>query len=162
MTERDFEQVYLGCRDNVWGMVSKYVFSREDREDLFQEVFLRIHKALRRFRRESSVNTWVYKIAVNTALNHLKKRKRYQWGRKMLSRLRIIEEAEPQERMTDMQNLKPLEKLNPQQRMILLLAEVEEKKLNEVAEVMKVPLGTVKSNLHRAREILKKELKENA
>jgi len=45
--------------------------------------------------------------------------------------------------------------------MIILLADVEEKKLDEISEIMNIPIGTVKSNLHRAREIVKKEVSEN-
>jgi len=78
----------------------------------------------------------------------------------MLSNLRIVEDEAP-EPATDLEELKPLKKLNPQQRMVLLLAEVEEKKLEEIAEIMKIPIGTVKSTLHRAREIIKKEVREN-
>ena len=160
MTEIEFTRIYAENKDNVWKLISKYVFSREDREDLFQEIFLSVHKALPRFRGEAAINTWIYKIAVNTALNHIKKQGRYKWIKNTLSNLRIIE-WELQETKSDIQEMKPLEKLNPQQRMILLLAEVEEWKLEEIAEMMSVPVGTVKSNLHRAREIVKKEVKEN-
>ena len=55
----------------------------------------------------------------------------------------------------------PLAKLNPQQRMVLLLAEVEEKPLEEIAQTMGIPVGTVKSNLHRAKEIIKKEVRKD-
>jgi RNA polymerase sigma-70 factor (ECF subfamily) len=74
-----------------------------------------------------------------------------------LSALRIIETEEPM--VTDETLLeKPLARLNPRQRMIVMLADVEEKKLDEIAQLLSLPLGTVKSTLHRAREILKKEL----
>lgn len=160
MAENDFARVYADRKDDVWRLASKYVFSQQDREDLFQEVFLNIHKALPRFRKEASVNTWVYRITVNTAINYLKKKNRYQWLKKMLDGMRHIGE-EMQDVPTDVQLLKPLEKLNPQQRMILILADIEEKKLDEIAEALKMPVGTVKSNLHRAREIVKKEVSKN-
>lgn len=156
----DFNQVYEECKAKVWSLISKYVYSREDREDLFQEVFFTIHKALPRFRGDSAISTWVYTIAVNTAINHIRKQKRYRWVKELLQNLRIIEE-ETQAPVDDLHNLKLLEKLNPQQRMILLLAEVEEKKLDEIAVLIGIPVGTVKSNLHRAKEIIKKEVRKN-
>jgi RNA polymerase sigma-70 factor (ECF subfamily) len=160
MTKFDFAQVYADSKAGVWRLVSKYVFSREDREDLFQEIFLKVHRALPRFRGEAALNTWIYRIAVNTALNYLNRQNRFRWAKQMLSNLRMVEEDTP-EIATDLEELKPLKKLNPQQRMVLLLAEVEEKKLEEIAEIMKIPIGTVKSTLHRAREIIKKEVREN-
>jgi RNA polymerase sigma-70 factor (ECF subfamily) len=112
---------------------------------------------LPRFRGDSAVGTWIYRIAANSAVNHLKKRDRHRKAIKVLSTLRIIETEEPV--VTDEALLaKPLARLNPRQRMIVMLSDVEEKKLEEIAEILFLPLGTVKSTLHRAREILKKEL----
>ena len=156
----DFAAVYADCKDNVWRLVSKFVFTLEDREDLFQEIFLKVHKALPRFRGESEVNTWVHKITVNTAINYVKKRDRYRWIKEKLGGFRAVEEAPP-EVTTDVQMFKPLGKLNEQQRMILLLSDIEEKTLDEIASIMNLPLGTVKSNLFRAREIIKKEVNKN-
>jgi RNA polymerase sigma-70 factor, ECF subfamily len=157
MAQLDFESVYAEHKGNVWKLVSRYVFSREDREDLFQEVFLNVHKALPRFRGESSVGTWLYRITANSAVNYLKQRDRHRQVVKVLSSLRIIDTEEPP--VTSETALeKPLARLNPRQRMIVVLADVEEKKLDEISELMGLPLGTVKSTLHRAREILKKEL----
>ncbi|MDD5382838.1 MAG: sigma-70 family RNA polymerase sigma factor [Candidatus Margulisbacteria bacterium] len=160
MKQYEFNEVYEACKDMVWKLVSRYVFSREDREDLFQEVFLNVHRALPRFRGEAKVGTWVFSIAVNVSINYIKKQKRYRWLTDMLGAFRIIE-PEAVEAATDVGELKPLAKLSARQRMILLLAEVEEMKLGKVAQLMKMPVGTVKSNLHRAREIIKKEVREN-
>lgn len=160
MVKYDFAVVYADNKNNVWKLISKYVSSQEDREDLFQEVFLNIHRALPRFRGEAAVSTWVYRIAVNTALGHTKRQSRYKWIKKMLGGMRAVE-AEIEAVAGDIKALKPLEKLNPRQRVILLLSDVEDKKIEEIAEIMKMPAGTVKSNLHRAREIVKKDVMEN-
>ena len=161
MAQFDFTRVYADHKENVWKLISRYAASRHDREDLFQEVFLKISKALPRFRGEAKLDTWIYRITVNTSLNHLKKRKRYAALKNILSKFRSIEERE-EDKDRDKEKLsKPLEKLNPLQRMILILAEVEEKKLEEISKTLNIPLGTVKSNLHRAREIVKKELNKN-
>jgi RNA polymerase sigma-70 factor (ECF subfamily) len=160
MAQYDFAQVYADHKETVWKLVSRYVFSQQDREDLFQEVFLRIHQGLSKFEGRSGIETWIYRIAVNTSLNFLKKRKRYAALKDILGKLRFIEQNEEQNE-EEKELSKLLGKLNPQQRMILIMADVEEKKLEEIAQSLGLPLGTVKSNLHRAREIVKKEMNRN-
>lgn len=159
MDKLDFNQVYAQCQSQVWKLVARYVSSKEDREDLFQEIFLKVHQALPRFRGEAAINTWVYRIAVNTALNHVARQKRYQWLKQVVTSWRPIAAEQPE--VSEQKVFAPLAKLNAQQRMIILLADVEERKLEEIAELLKMPLGTVKSNLHRAREIIKKEVKDD-
>jgi RNA polymerase sigma-70 factor (ECF subfamily) len=160
MGQLDFSTIYNEHKELVWRLVGKYVAKQHDREDLFQEVFLRVHQALPRFRGDSAPGTWIYRITVNTAINYVKKQQRYRLLTDLLAGLRF-EESIPTSDVEATSLLKPLEKLNPQQRTILLLADVEEKKLEEIAQTLNLPLGTVKSNLHRAREIIKKEVKKN-
>ncbi|MFA6169641.1 MAG: sigma-70 family RNA polymerase sigma factor [Candidatus Margulisiibacteriota bacterium] len=154
----DFARLYAEHKMLVWQIVSRYGSAREDREDLFQEIFLAVHKALPRFRGEANIKTWVYRIAVNTSINHAKRQALYRKGRQILATLRVIDEPAP-EAADDLSG--PLAKLNPRQRMILILAEVEERSLEEIADLTGLPVGTVKSNLHRAREIVKKEVMKN-
>ncbi|OGC43641.1 hypothetical protein A2548_04350 [candidate division WOR-1 bacterium RIFOXYD2_FULL_41_8] len=74
--------------------------------------------------------------------------------------MRIISSVEDKEPEIEGSLLRPLEKLNSKQKMILLLAEVEELPLAQIAENMNIPIGTVKSNLNRAKEIMRKSLNE--
>ncbi|MFA5878908.1 MAG: RNA polymerase sigma factor [Candidatus Margulisiibacteriota bacterium] len=159
MHKIDFEKIFLENKDKIWHLISKYVYLKEDKEDLFQEIFINIHKALPKFRSASTIETWIYKITVNTAINYIRKQKRYKWVISIFGNLRATEHAKESEK-NETQILKLLDKLNPQQRMILLLSDIEEKKLGEIAKIMKMPIGTIKSNLHRARQILKKSLLE--
>ena len=118
---------------------------------------MNVHRALPGFRGESSLSTLLYRISANTAINHLKKRDRHRQVVNVLANLRIIETEEPTAVETSLLE-EPLKKLNPRQRMVLVLADAEEKKLEDISAIMKMPLGTVKSTLSRAREIVKKEL----
>ena len=160
MDKLDFSKVYSESKTNVWNLVSKFVFTQQDREDLFQEVFINIHKGLKGFREDSALTTWIYRVASNTAINHVNKKNRYKSLINLLHLQRHVE-AEPQYDPADLEDLQPLKKLNPRQRMILILADVEEKKLEEIAAIMGIPSGTVKSNLFRAREIIRKEVVKN-
>ena len=155
MGKIEFADVYAQHKNSVWRLVARYVFNREDREDLFQEVFLRIHTALPNFRGEAKLETWLYRITINTSMNYVNRQNRSQKLKQFLANLRIIEELEAPE--IDELSL-PLSKLNTQQRMIVLLSDVEDRSLEEIASMTGLPLGTVKSNLHRAREIVKKEV----
>jgi len=160
MIDLNFTKIYADHKENVWKLVSKYVSFQQDKEDLFQEVFLAIHRALPRFRGEASINTWIYRITVNMSLNYLKKQKRYKLLKNVLANLGMVKTEEGEERLAA-SLLKPLEKLSPRQKMVLILSDLEEKKLGEISEIMKVPLGTVKSNLNRAREIIRREVSKN-
>lgn len=169
MTRHDFEKVYQQNREMVWNLVAKYVLDQRDREDLFQEVFLRVHQALPRFRGESALPTWIYRISVNLSLNYLKRKERYVRLKQSLAWSGFFPEktddqaigGEPAGGSLEGGRLAgPLSQLTARQRMIIILADVEERKLEEIAQILKMPLGTVKSNLFRARENLRKELKD--
>ena len=159
MSGLNFDQVYADYKDRVWRMTFRYVAHNPDREDVFQEVFINIHRALPKFRGDSKIETWIYRIVANTAINYLKKKNRHKRIKDTLKNLRVINEDAPAFAEDGILH-KPLQKLNPQQRMILLMSDVEELKLGEISEILNLPVGTIKSNLFRAREIIKKELKE--
>jgi len=143
-------------------MVCKYVYIQHDREDLFQEVFLAIHRGLGSFKETAALGTWIYKVTVNTALNFLKKQRRGQSLAQWLGQLRLVEEVVfPESPESPDAEFKLLAKLNPLQQMVLILAEIEERALAEISDLLKIPLGTVKSNLSRAKEIIRKELLQN-
>ena len=108
MSDTDFSKVYAEHKELVWNLVSRYVSQQQDREDLFQEVFLRIHKGLGKFRGDALLKTWIYRIAVNTALNHLKKRKRREVFKQLLGSLKLVETVEEPE-VADPAIWKPLE-----------------------------------------------------
>ena len=155
-----FDRLYHEQKEKVWALTSRYAGSHLDREDLFQDVFIAIHRALPKYRGEASVSTWVYRITANISINYLNRKKRYEKLKEIWGRLGVGEHAAPNEPEDD-GLCKLLDKLNPRQRTIMLLADVEEKSLQEISQWLNIPEGTVKSNLHRAREIIRKELEKN-
>ena len=160
MAELEFEEVYNNFKEKVWKLTSRYLASSHDREDLFQEVFIKVHKALPNFRGDSKLDTWIYRVTANTAINYLKKQSRYKLLKNTLERMRIVKHQDSTGGKEELK-FKPLEKLNPQQRMVVVLHDVEDKKLEEIAQILTLPIGTVKSNLHRGRDIIRKELENN-
>ncbi len=157
----DFSQVYGQYKDKIWGIISKYAPVRHDREDLFQEIFLKVHRNLEKFRGDSDIGTWIFRIAVNESVNFGRKKSRAFKLEQIVEKFNIFKKVqEPDEIQEDIRQWAPLKVLNEKQRLILIMAEVEEMKLGDIARYMKISEGTVKSNLFRAKEALRKELEK--
>jgi len=147
-------------------IVFRMISNREDREDTCQEVFLKIYQNLSSFRSESKLSTWIAKIAYNTCLNYLEKRKLL-----LLDDLSIGEQSlasfsennpRPDE-LTDERELTfllktEIEKMPVHFRTILTLYHLEGMSYNQIGKITGLPDGTVKSYLFRARRLLKERL----
>ncbi len=155
-------------QDKVVNTCYGFLHNRQDAEDAAQEVFLKAWRALPTFRGESRLSTWLYRIAVRTSLDILRKRKRrWSWllelfgmGPKLtelVSGKDPLVEAERRERARLL--MAAIDSLPEQQRIAYVLATFEEMKGKEIAEVMETTLGAVDSLLHRARENLRRELR---
>jgi RNA polymerase sigma-70 factor (ECF subfamily) len=153
-------------QDRLFGLVFSMVNNREQAEDLTQEVFVKAFFALPRFEGGSAFYTWLFRIASNHCLDHLRKRR--------VSEVSLDATREDDEETTRLQRLpapaaespdamtatptesgEVLSALPPDQRLILTLRELEGYSYEELAEVMKCGVNTIKSRLNRAREALK-------
>lgn len=160
----DFETVYREFRPKVYRFLLNHV-GVDDADDLTQTVFVKISRALPDFRDQSSLSTWVYRIASNTAADHFR-------SRGCMSADASFEEDEPvaeeQENTDDRYILEEMRgcirglvnELPESHRSILLLTEFEELSAREVANVLDISVETVKIRLHRARKHLRR-LMEN-
>jgi len=156
------------------GMVGEY-----EAEDLTQEVFIRVNRALDKFRGESELSTWIYRIATNAALDRLRNPS-FHWTRqKCATDSPITSEGsegdldrykedkaplvEHQADRTAMNKciLSFVNSLPETYRIVLVLSEFEDFRNDAIAEILGITLGTVKIRLHRAREKLKVMLAEN-
>ena len=147
----------------VWATVWRMLRHREDTEDVVQEVFVTAHRSLFGFRGDAKLSTWLHRIAVTRALNHLE---RAEEKRRRASDpidpeaaggpiaigtpLSALEAKELMRRLADC-----LEKLPAAWRAVLALRESEESSYERIAEALHVELGTVRSRLARARASLK-------
>ncbi len=129
----------------------------QDATDLTQQVFLQIFRKLDQFSQRSSLATWIYRLAVNEALQHQRKQPRWKFqtlppeiASTKASKLDSAEDRELLDR--------GLAQLDPDLRSVFLLREVEELSYREIAEVLGVPEGTVGSRLNRARSELQQHL----
>jgi RNA polymerase sigma factor (sigma-70 family) len=144
----------------VLHIVTPLVGYGADREDLCQDVFLKLFEQLHRFRFEAKLSTWIGQIAYNTAVNFLRKKKLVLLEEMPEDDVSDFEKESPEillvEKEQEFQLLKAIETLPPVQKTALLLFHYEELALEEIATIMQQPVNTIKSHLFRARRTLQK------
>ena len=150
----------------VGHIVYRMVSDATSREDLCQDIFLKIYQNLNRFRFESKVSTWIAKIAYNTSINHLKKKKiplfDDRTGEKVFLE-NISGDHELPDTFVEQKDRKSrieteINQMNIRYRTILTLYHLEEMTYTEISQIMDLPMNTVKSDLFRARKNLRKKL----
>lgn len=168
-----FEALVEEHKDKVFRHALRRLGSYEDAEDAAQEVFLRLHGALKSFRGEANLSTWIYSITANLCTDYLRKRgasplpmsaleneeQSFLAGQRDPSPLpeERAEENELRERLNG-----ALRALSDEHREILLQREVDGLSYEEMAKILRVPVGTVRSRLARARLALRKALEKYA
>ena len=145
-------------------IVFRMIYNQTDREDLCQDVFLKIYQNLSHFRADSKLSTWIGKITYNHCLNYINRKKNtvmdqssQEWDEIATENPDPAWKTEQDDR--DKRIRAEIEKLPVQYRAILTLYHLEDMSYCEIGEVMNLPEGTVKSYLYRARQQLKEELR---
>jgi RNA polymerase sigma-70 factor (ECF subfamily) len=166
-----FDKLIVKYRERLFGVVYNLTANREDAADLTQDSFIKAFQSINRFQGNCSFFTWLYKIAVNTTLSHLRKNKM----RSFFSLEKLNEEgsaAEVIEKLTDKNGadrdayLRELQeklneallKLSIAHRTVITLFEIDGLSHGEIAEIMGCSEGTVRSRLHYAKQVLQGEL----
>ena len=159
-----FEELVRRFRNHVFGLAYHFVHNREEAWDISQDVFIKAHRSLNKFRGDANFKTWLMRITANQAKDCLKKKRvptvefneAFQ-GESMRSRLpeprRALEAAEIGEAIQQ-----ALETLSVKHRTAFVLREFEGLSYEEMARVMRCSIGTVMSRLHHARKKLQKSL----
>jgi RNA polymerase sigma factor (sigma-70 family) len=166
-----FDRLILKYRERVFGVVYNLTANREDAADLTQDAFIKAFQAINRFQGHCSFFTWLYKIAVNTTLGHLRKNRL----RSFFSLEKLNEDGtntEVLEQLTDKRGAdrdaylrelqeklnEALQKLSIPHRTVITLFEIDGLSHSEIAEVVGCSEGTVRSRLHYAKQFLQGEL----
>ncbi|MBN2483925.1 MAG: sigma-70 family RNA polymerase sigma factor [Candidatus Omnitrophica bacterium] len=150
-----FEAIYRATSRFVFHIALRMTNNRANAEDITQEVFIKVHKNLWKFRFESQISTWMYRITVNTVMNYMRK------SPKSTVPLASLEGYLPDARHEEFERNEQrrligrlLNELNPDQRAVLVLREFEGLDYREIARVLKIKINTVRTRLKRAREKL--------
>jgi RNA polymerase sigma-70 factor (ECF subfamily) len=155
----------------LYNLLYKMVRSKEETEDLIQEAFMKAFGSLSSFNEEFAFSTWLYKIAINNTIDHLRKKKlrTYSLDKPIQSHDGELKREYPDLYSSTDHDLLSDEKskliahaiddLPEKYREVILLRHSEELPYEDIAAITKVPLGTVKARIFRAREMLKRKLK---
>jgi RNA polymerase sigma-70 factor (ECF subfamily) len=155
-----FNELVDRYKDRLLNVIGRMLSSREEAEDIVQETFVRVYQHRQSFNFQHCLSTWIYTIGLNLARNELRKRKKYKYyditemqgneaefavDPKLPSRLpQVLSDA--------------IDSLPDKYRTAFMLRDVQEMPYEEVASVLSVPLGTVKSRVNRARMMLRDKL----
>jgi len=167
-----FDALVIKYQNKILHLMYRYIKDPNDAMDVVQEVFIKAYKALPNFRGDSSFYTWIYRIAINTAKNYIS-----HVGRRPPSIDIDIDTAElrPDEsRLKEYETpenylisdeaeavvLKAVDSLPKDIRMAIILREIEGLSYAQIAKLMQCPIGTVRSRIFRARELIGLKLNE--
>jgi len=170
---QDFHKIYSEYYPRIVGYLRRIV-GESEAEDVAQETFVKAGKALETFRGDSQLSTWIYRIATNAAMDHM----RHRSSLKRAPEEPLQEECEAEDQDLWTGEKKPsleaslirgqmnecirgiVEKLPANHRVVITLSELEGLTNGEIAEILQVSLDTAKIRLHRARAKLKTELEK--
>ncbi len=166
-----FDQLILKYRERVYAMIYNMTANREDAADLTQDAFIKAFQSINRFQGQSSFFTWLYRIAINGALTHIRRNKL----RSFFSFDKVHEDASVSTVLNQLTDKKDVEreifvnelqeklneallKLSIPHRTVVTLFEIDGLSHEEIAEIMNCSVGTVRSRLHYAKQLLQAEL----
>jgi RNA polymerase sigma-70 factor (ECF subfamily) len=160
-----FEAVVRKYQDRVYNLCRYMLKNPEDAQDAAQDVFLKAYRALKELRSDSTLYTWIYRIAVTTCLDYRRKSRRETFRSEPLTEDLPSDEPLPDQLYESAEMPRSiqlaLQKLPEKLRAAIVLREIEELSYEEIAEVLHTSPGTVKSRISRAREQLRSLLKKN-
>lgn len=173
--ERAFRELVEAHRDRVFNITYRMLGDRAEAEDVAQEVFIQVFKSIESFRQESKFSTWLYRVTVNHCKNRIKYlARRHDRKREELNETSeqvngvaspSLHAAQPDRALEGVQMEVLLQEaikgLDEEHREVVILRDIEDLSIEEICEITKLPDGTVKSRLHRARLALRKKLQRH-
>lgn len=177
--ERAFEELVAAYQNRIFGLIFRMIGNKQEAEDLAQEVFITVHRAIGTWRGEGRFYTWLYRIASNTCKNRIK----YLRGRNFHRSVPVEDapeanaqgaeggpvvslqsqvagpEAQTEGRRLEAAIQRELAALDPEHRLLIVLRDVQGLSYQEILRITGLQEGTLKSRLHRARVALKDRLK---
>ncbi|EDY81712.1 RNA polymerase sigma factor, sigma-70 family [Verrucomicrobiia bacterium DG1235] len=168
-----FDELVTKYRERIYAVVYNLTSNREDASDLTQDAFIKAFQSVGRFKGKSSFFTWLYRIALNTTLTHLRKNKlrRFFSFEKMndedhsagfIEQLTTDSDSDKKALMNELQEKlnDAFQKLSVKHRTVITLYEIDGLSHKEIADIVGTSVGTVRSRLHYAKQFLQAELKD--
>jgi len=161
-----FEEIVKTYEKKIYNLALRYVGNSEDAYDVSQEVFIRVYKSINSFKEESSFSTWIYRVAVNICIDHMRKSKKSN----TVSMTREDDEGNEEQmeiedtsyspekvydRIELRENIKnALDELSEDHRQVIILRDINGLNYEDIGRILDLGEGTVKSRIFRAREKL--------
>lgn len=170
--KKAYDELTLMYKDAVFSIVYRMVHNQQEAEDLTQEAFIKAYNSISHFNEEYAFSTWLFKIATNNCIDFFRKRKlkTYSMDKSIKYKDEEIQQeyadSEPTADKTLLAKEKSktirqaIDQLPGKYRTAIVLRHHDEKSYEEIADILNLPLGTVKARIFRAREMLKKLLKD--
>lgn len=165
-------ELFHRYQEKIYNLAYRMMGSREEAEDLVQDVFVKVYESADQYQEKASFFTWLYRLAVNLSIDRLRKRKREgleplenpdsEEDISLIDRL-PAEDPSPEElaiaREQKERIQRVLEEVDSRYRTIIILRDLEALSYSEIATILGCSIGTVRSRLHRGRRLLKVKLK---
>lgn len=168
--QRAFAEIVDLYKDKLYHLANRMTGNRQEAEDVVQETFLRVYKNLDRYDENQKFSTWIYRIATNLCIDRLRKRRAvYSLDSESADHdgldgysMMPSEERTPESELilTETQRLirDAIETLPVKYKSIMILRYLQDLSLQEISDVLDMPVTTVKTRVHRGREFLRKKL----
>lgn len=168
--QRAFAEIVELYKDKIFHLAYRMLNNRHEAEDIVQETFLRVYKNLDRYDENQKFSTWIYRIGTNLCIDRLRKRKpsysldadmNDQEGMDGYSMIPSDDRSpETEMLLSETQRIihESIESLPAKYKTIMLLRYIQDLSLQEISEVLDLPVTTIKTRVHRGREFLRKKL----
>jgi RNA polymerase sigma-W factor len=167
-----YARLMVKYRDAIYNLIFRMIHDKSEVNDLTQETFVKAFSSLESFNHVFAFSTWLYKIASNTCIDYLRKKKLQTFSIDQVYHSEGDEYSyelpdrtfEPDRDIITSQRKRLVQKaidtLPEKYRTVIILRHVEEKNYDEIAQLLNIPLGTVKAHIFRGRELLYKQLRK--
>lgn len=158
--ERGFKMLMEQFQEPIYNYIRRMVVSHEDTEDILQEVFIRVYRHLEQFRNESSLSTWIYRIATNESLRLLNNRKEEgtvsseEVQEELIGKLKASDYIDYENELA-VKFQEAILSLPEKQRIVFNLRYYDELEYEEISRIMDSKVDTLKVNYHHAKEKIK-------
>jgi RNA polymerase sigma-70 factor (ECF subfamily) len=149
----------------IFYLALRILSSPQEAEDVVQDIFIKVFKNIKNYRGEAAFGTWLYRVTSNHCLDILRKRKKHTWVEidetlENSNRINFKNDPEHAEKMLSPTIVRALDQLSPRQRICLVMREMENLSYEEISICLGISLGSVKSNIYRAKEYLRNYFKK--
>ena len=165
--ERAFQELVENYSKMIYSTAFSMLQNADDAQDAAQEVFLSVYRYIGKFKKNSKLSTWIYRITVNSCMNVLKKKRLNVTPIEREDGIIEIADnsADPEgvllSKITRREIADAISALESNQRAIIVLRDIENLSYEEISEILHIPVGTVKSRINRARCSLREHFKKN-